>query len=107
MRPLGFVGPTFPPEVNERLQYEVLLPFMLHIIYDAFGRGGDSWLANFDRLLVGQSGLTSSTASTSAIGLRSFADHQRRVSDLASADAYPTQSSRFTYPYGRRRPSRC
>ena len=38
MRPLGFVGPTFPPEVNERLQYEVLLPFMLHIIYDAFGR---------------------------------------------------------------------
>ena len=39
MRPLGFVGPTFPPEVNERLQYEVLLPFMLHIIYDAFGRG--------------------------------------------------------------------
>jgi hypothetical protein len=41
MRPLGFVGPTFPPEVNERLQYEVLLPFMLHIIYDAFGRGCD------------------------------------------------------------------
>jgi hypothetical protein len=37
-RPLGFVGPTFPPEVNERRQYEVLLPFMHHAIYDGSGR---------------------------------------------------------------------
>ena len=55
MRPLGFVGPTFPPEVNERLQYEVLLPFMLHIIYDAFGRTADLHGYRANRPLAGYS----------------------------------------------------